>query len=73
MGLSPLLCQFTVNNCILNFSATESELEIPKDNVGRMPWKEGGLRLEIKDLNEPWVKKRIVHAYGIGGCGYEIS
>ena len=39
------------------------------DIVGRRPTREGGMRLEGEDV----AGKRVIHAYGAGGRGYELS
>ena len=44
--------------------------DIVKDNVGRRPWREGGMRIETEQLSRGWT---IVHGYGAGGRGYELS
>jgi glycine/D-amino acid oxidase-like deaminating enzyme len=46
------------------------EWDVIRDIVGRRPTREGGLRLEVERLEGD---KRIVHAYGAGGRGYELS
>lgn len=40
------------------------------DIVGRRPTRIGGMRLEREDAG---VGKTVVHAYGAGGRGYELS
>ena len=52
-----------------DFVKTVEGFEIVRDNVGRRPFREGGMRLEREDRG----RKTIVHAYGIGGRGYETS
>lgn len=54
-----------------DFVETAERFEVIKDNVGRRPFREGGLRLEVETLNDG--RQRIIHAYGIGGRGYETS
>lgn len=54
-----------------DFVKEKSEFQIIGDNVGRRPFREGGLKLEIEALGDG--RKRIIHAYGIGGRGYETS
>jgi D-amino-acid oxidase len=54
-----------------DFAEREDEFEIIRDNVGRRPYREGGLRLENEVLAD--VRRRMIHAYGIGGRGYETS
>ena len=43
---------------------------VVKDNVGRRPWREGGLRIEAERLDAGQI---VVHGYGAGGRGYELS
>ena len=54
-----------------DYVGREDEFEIVSDNVGRRPYREGGLRLESEALEDG--HRRIIHAYGIGGRGYETS
>jgi D-amino-acid oxidase len=54
-----------------DFVKSEHEFAIISDNVGRRPYREGGLRLESEVSADG--RKQIIHAYGIGGRGYEIS
>ncbi|ORY57222.1 FAD dependent oxidoreductase-like protein [Pseudomassariella vexata] len=44
--------------------------QVIKDIVGRRPTRKGGMRLEREQLSNG---KSIVHAYGLGGRGYELS
>ena len=53
-----------------DFVGRVEEFEVVRDNVGRRPWREGGLRIESEDLGDG---KRLVHGYGAGGRGYELS
>jgi glycine/D-amino acid oxidase-like deaminating enzyme len=46
------------------------EWEVVRDIVGRRPTRTGGLRLEAEVAEGG---NRIVHAYGVGGRGYELS
>ncbi|KAF4447241.1 hypothetical protein F53441_9199 [Fusarium austroafricanum] len=46
-----------------------SRFDVVRDIVGRRPAREGGLRLEMEHL-KPGI---VVHAYGIGGRGFELS
>ncbi|KAJ6782396.1 hypothetical protein PWT90_08030 [Aphanocladium album] len=41
-----------------------------RDIVGRRPARKGGMRLEKEALN---TGHRVIHAYGLGGRGYELS
>ncbi|CAM9013373.1 unnamed protein product [Wickerhamomyces anomalus] len=45
------------------------ELDIKNINVGFRPAREGGIRIEIEKVG----KQYIVHDYGFGGMGYELS
>lgn len=47
------------------------KFEVIRDIVGRRPTRRGGLRLETEEIGEE--KKVVVHAYGLGGRGYELS
>ena len=47
----------------------EGGFEIIADIVGRRPTRRGGPRVELEGLGD----KKIVHAYGLGGRGYETS
>ncbi|KAJ6113471.1 hypothetical protein N7523_006788 [Penicillium sp. IBT 18751x] len=51
---------------------TESggQFDVIQDIVGRRPAREGGMRIEIEKLES---EKQIVHAYGAGGRGFELS
>ena len=62
-----------LNNSIRYFPDFVSRIEdfqIQKVNVGRRPWREGGLRIEVENLPG---QRLIVHGYGAGGRGYELS
>lgn len=48
----------------------EGEMRVLRDIVGRRPTRKGGMRLEREDLGDG---KTIIHAYGVGGRGYELS
>jgi D-amino-acid oxidase len=52
------------------FISEVGKFEIVKDNVGRRPWREGGTRIEKEHLSQGRI---IVHGYGTGGRGYELS
>lgn len=45
------------------------------DIVGRRPVREGGMRIEVEQPGATTARKRspVVHAYGAGGRGFEIS
>jgi D-amino-acid oxidase len=60
-----------------NFAATypsilgsEGKFTVIKDIVGRRPTRKGGMRLETEPVESG---KCIIHAYGLGGRGYELS
>ena len=53
-----------------DFVDSVEKFDVVKDNVGRRPWREGGYRIEIESINRD---KKIVHGYGAGGRGYELS
>ncbi|OTB04377.1 hypothetical protein M426DRAFT_320750 [Hypoxylon sp. CI-4A] len=48
----------------------DGEFTVIKDIVGRRPTRQGGMRLEKEMVDET---KAIIHAYGLGGRGYELS
>ena len=49
---------------------TEGKYRVIRDIVGRRPTRHGGIRVEAEQLGEG---KTVVHAYGLGGRGYELS
>jgi len=53
-----------------HFVDSVEKFEVVKDNVGRRPWREGGIRVDIESIDQ---NRRIVHGYGAGGRGYELS
>ncbi|KAJ4251086.1 hypothetical protein NW762_011737 [Fusarium torreyae] len=52
---------------------TLESVKIIKDVVGRRPAREGGMRVETEARDTTWGVKKVVHAYGAGGRGYELS
>ncbi|BFZ56691.1 D-aspartate oxidase [Savitreella phatthalungensis] len=48
----------------------DHEFEVLKHNVGMRPSRKGGVRIERESLKSG---KTVVHAYGIGGWGYQSS
>ncbi|KAL3461980.1 FAD dependent oxidoreductase [Aspergillus heterothallicus] len=46
------------------------EFDVVRDIVGRRPAREGGMRIEVEEVGQG---KRIVHGYGAGGRGFELS
>lgn len=77
----PLLS--TRETLLANFAATYPQVleskggkfDVLADVVGRRPTRRGGMRLEVESAVAAGekAKKPIVHAYGVGGRGYEIS
>lgn len=55
-----------------NQESVES-VKVIKDVVGRRPAREGGMRVETEKKDTTWGVKHVVHAYGAGGRGYELS
>ena len=60
-----------------NFAATypdilgrDGKFRVLHDIVGRRPTRKGGMRLERESLRDG---KTLIHAYGVGGRGYELS
>ena len=53
-----------------DFVSCMDDFLILKENVGRRPWREGGMRIEAEDLLGG---KRVIHGYGAGGGGYQLS
>jgi hypothetical protein len=51
---------------------SQGKFDVIHDVVGRRPTREGGIRLEAEKVNADG-RKIIVHAYGAGGRGYELS
>lgn len=49
---------------------SSSQFDVIQDIVGRRPAREGGMRIEAEKLVSG---KQIVHAYGAGGRGFELS
>lgn len=49
---------------------TVDEVVVVADIVGRRPTRQGGMRIEVERRE---AKAVVVHAYGAGGRGYEIS
>lgn len=48
----------------------DGKYTVIKDIVGRRPTRKGGIRLEKEKIDE---NRAIIHAYGLGGRGYELS
>ena len=56
--------------CFPDFVSSADTFETEKINVGRRPWREGGVKLEVEYLD---ADQTIIHSYGLGGRGYELS
>jgi D-amino-acid oxidase len=58
-----------------DFVNNVDEFQVVMDNVGRRPWRQGGMKMEIEHLGHTHEQRdaKIVHGYGAGGRGYEIS
>jgi glycine/D-amino acid oxidase-like deaminating enzyme len=58
-------------------SQNRGSANVIKDVVGRRPTREGGMRIEVenpkRDSNGKRKEGPVVHAYGAGGRGFEIS
>jgi D-amino-acid oxidase len=48
-------------------------LSVRADVVGRRPTRKGGIRLERETIDVGGKKREVVHAYGLGGRGFELS
>jgi FAD dependent oxidoreductase len=63
--------------CFPDFVQRLEDFDVVCDNVGRRPFREGGLRMEVEEVEEAeqvqYGCKRVVHGYGAGGRGYELS
>ena len=59
--------------CFPDFVAAVDGFEALADNVGWRPWREGGVRIEVEDVLVKGRTRRVVHGYGAGGRGYELS
>ncbi|RAK75758.1 Fcf1-domain-containing protein [Aspergillus fijiensis CBS 313.89] len=52
---------------------SERKFDVIQDIVGRRPAREGGMRIEVERLEAGDGQRTVVHAYGAGGRGFEIS
>lgn len=54
---------------------SKGSVRVLKDIVGRRPTRHGGARIDREDVSvdDGKKKKTIVHAYGLGGRGFEMS
>ncbi|KAH7157350.1 FAD dependent oxidoreductase [Dactylonectria estremocensis] len=50
-----------------------ANIQVIKDIVGRRPARDGGMRVETEAREGAAGKQYVVHAYGAGGRGYEMS
>lgn len=53
-----------------SIAGESGSVRVLKDVVGRRPTRHGGARLERENMAQ---SKTMVHAYGLGGRGYEMS
>ncbi|CAM1502499.1 Fc.00g044830.m01.CDS01 [Cosmosporella sp. VM-42] len=66
--------QDIIPHAINDRHAGEVDLQVIKDVVGRRPAREGGMRLEVEArTGDNGQSRHVIHAYGAGGRGYEIS
>lgn len=56
--------------CWPEFVSKVEDFEILAVNVGRRPWRDGGLRIEKENIGQGRI---VVHGYGAGARGYELS
>ena len=54
-------------------SGENKEINFIADVVGRRPTREGGIRIEAQSKMVDGSSRNLIHAYGAGGRGYEIS
>jgi D-amino-acid oxidase len=55
--------------CFPDFVNDTRNFDVVQNNVGRRPWRKGGLRIEA----QPMTAGMVIHGYGAGGRGYELS
>lgn len=57
------------------FVSRPEDFDIVCDNVGRRPWRQGGLRIQAEafEMGPGSSRETVVHVYGAGGRGYELS
>lgn len=53
-----------------DFVRDPADFDVIKDVVGRRPWRDGGMRIELETLPNG---RTVIHGYGAGGRGYEMS
>ncbi|KAH8729827.1 FAD dependent oxidoreductase [Ilyonectria robusta] len=54
-------------------SAELANIQVIADIVGRRPARDGGMRVETETRDSAVGSQHVVHAYGAGGRGYELS
>ena len=54
-----------------DFLAPGEDFDVIRDNVGRRPLRQGGPRIEVESSADE--QRQIIHGYGAGGRGYELS
>lgn len=54
-------------------SAEVANVQVIADIVGRRPARDGGMRVETETRDSAVGSQHVVHAYGAGGRGYELS
>ncbi|CAK7214149.1 hypothetical protein SCUCBS95973_002040 [Sporothrix curviconia] len=73
-----LLANFAAMYPKILADSKDNTFDVLSDVVGRRPTRRGGMRLEVEAVDvagraEAEKKPVIVHAYGVGGRGYEVS
>jgi D-amino-acid oxidase len=62
-----------LQNCVEafpDFVDNVDKFEVLQENVGRRPWREGGYRIDTEVVGPD---RSVIHGYGAGGRGYELS
>ncbi|GAA5840399.1 hypothetical protein JCM5353_004392 [Sporobolomyces roseus] len=54
-------------------NGTIADLEVVEEAVGLRPTREGGIRLEVEEIEEAGRRLKVVHHYGHGGYGFQSS
>jgi D-amino-acid oxidase len=68
-----LLTKFAATYPAILSNSGGKGFRVIRDIVGRRPTRHGGIRLEIERLPDKKSVVEVVHAYGLGGRGYELS
>jgi glycine/D-amino acid oxidase-like deaminating enzyme len=70
-----LLDKFAATHPAIVDHGGPENFRVLRDIVGRRPTRKGGLRLEAEQVSIPGKKdsRVVVHAYGLGGRGFELS